>query len=408
MNNTLSNPNTSVTHLSATIQLPASKSESNRLLILQALSNGNMKIVNFSTANDTLLLQKALNSKSLIVNIDDAGTAMRFLTSFYAMRNEHKIVKGTERMHKRPVHDLVEALHQIGFRINYLGQPGFPPIEIIPVNLVSLNNKVTIDGSISSQFISSLMMIGASLPNGLEITITGEVASKPYILLTAALMRKAGIESDINFPVITIAKQEYKTTVLSAGDDWTNASYWYSIVALSPSAEIVLEGLEEDSPQGDKVLLEWGNYFGVKSEFKNGILQLSKTNVNLPNQLHFDFTPHPDLAQTIIVLCAAMRINATFSGLNSLRIKETDRIAALQTELKKFDVTLVEKDNCIFTLEGKFVAQPVTIETYNDHRMAMCFAPLAVLAPITITDPSVVSKSYPDFWVQMGKVLSIE
>lgn len=408
MNNTLRNQNDSLTPLHATIQLPASKSESNRLLILHALSNGNLKIVNFSTANDTLLLQKALNSKSLIVNIDDAGTAMRFLTSYFAMRNEHKIVKGSERMHQRPVHDLVEALHQIGFRINYLGQPGFPPIEIIPVNLESLNNKVSIDGSISSQFISSLMMIGASLPQGLEITITGEIASKPYILLTAELMRKAGIETTINFPLIAIAKQEYKTTVLSAGDDWTNAGYWFALVALSHSTELILEGLEEDSPQGDKVLLEWGNYFGVKSEFKNGILQLSKTNVNLPNQLHFDFTPHPDLAQTIIVLCAAMRINATFSGLNSLRIKETDRIAALQTELKKFDVTLVEKDNCIFTLEGKFVAQPVTIETYNDHRMAMCFAPLAVLAPITITDPSVVSKSYPDFWVQMGKVLSIE
>jgi len=405
VNNTLSNPNTAVTHLSATIQLPASKSESNRLLILQALSNGNMKIVNFSTANDTLLLQKALNSKSLIVNIDDAGTAMRFLTSFFAMRNEHKIVKGTDRMHKRPVHDLVEALHQIGFRINYLGQPGFPPIEIIPVNLDSLNNKVTIDGSISSQFISSLMMIGASLPHGLEITITGEVASKPYILLTAALMRKAGIESAINFPIITIAKQEYKTTVLSAGDDWTNAGYWYSFVALYPSAAIVLEGLEEETAQGDKILLEWGNYFGVKSEFKQGALYLSKLENTLTESLHFDFTPHPDLAQTIIVLCAAKGIQATFSGLQSLRIKETDRIAALQAELKKFDVELVETLNGNFTLEGKFVARPVTIETYNDHRMAMCFAPLAVLTPITFTDPSVVSKSYPDFWVEMGKVL---
>ena len=406
MNNTLSNPNTAVTHLSATIQLPASKSESNRLLILQALSNGNMKIVNFSTANDTLLLQKALNSKSLIVNIDDAGTAMRFLTSFFAMRNEHKIVKGTDRMHQRPVHDLVEALHQIGFRINYLGQPGFPPIEIIPVNLDSLNNKVTIDGSISSQFISSLMMIGASLPHGLEITITGEVASKPYILLTAALMRKAGIESAINFPIITIAKQEYKTTVLSAGDDWTNAGYWYSFVALYPSAAIVLEGLEEETAQGDKILLEWGNYFGVKSEFKQGALYLSKLENTLTESLHFDFTPHPDLAQTIIVLCAAKGIQATFSGLQSLRIKETDRIAALQAELKKFDVELVETLNGNFTLEGKFVARPVTIETYNDHRMAMCFAPLAVLAPITFTDPSVVSKSYPDFWNQMAKLLT--
>ncbi len=408
MNNTLSNPNIVATHLSATIQLPASKSESNRLLILQALSGANLKIINFSTANDTLLLQKALNSKSLIVNIDDAGTAMRFLTSFYAMRNEHKIVKGTERMHKRPVHDLVEALHQIGFRINYLGQPGFPPIEIIPVNLVSLNNKVTIDGSISSQFISSLMMIGASLPNGLEITITGEVASKPYILLTAALMRKAGIESSINFPVITIAKQEYKTTVLSAGDDWTNASYWYSFVAISHSTELILEGLEEDSAQGDKVLLEWGNYFGVKSEFRQGALHLSKFENIAIESLHFDFTPHPDLAQTIIVLCAAKGIQATFTGLNSLRIKETDRIAALQTELKKFEVELVEKENGIFTLAGIFVARPVTIETYSDHRMAMCFAPLAVLTPITFSDPLVVLKSYPDFWVEMGKVLSVE
>jgi 3-phosphoshikimate 1-carboxyvinyltransferase len=249
------------------------------------------------------------------------------------------------------------------------------------------------------------MMIGASLPNGLEITITGEVASKPYILLTAALMRKAGIESDINFPVIIIAKQEYKTTVLSAGDDWTNASYWYSIVALSPSAEIVLEGLEEDSAQGDRVLLEWATYFGVKSEFKLGSLHLSKFENTINEPLHFDFTPHPDLAQTIIVLCAVKGLQATFTGLQSLRIKETDRIAALQTELKKFDVELVEKDNSTFTLEGKFVTRPVTIETYNDHRMAMCFAPLAVLTPITFTDPTVVSKSYPDFWMQMGKVL---
>jgi 3-phosphoshikimate 1-carboxyvinyltransferase len=309
-------------------------------------------------------------------------------------------------MHKRPVHDLVEALHQIGFRINYLGQPGFPPIEIIPINLDSLNNKVSIDGSISSQFISSLMMIGASLPQGLAITITGEIASKPYILLTAALMRKAGIESAINFPRITIAKQEYKNTILSAGDDWTNASYWFALVALWPSVELILEGLEEDSAQGDKILLEWGKYFGVKSEFKQGALHLSKLENWNNETLHFDFTPHPDLAQTIIVLCAAKGIQATFSGLQSLRIKETDRIAALQTELKKFDVALVETANGNFTLEGKFVARPVTIETYNDHRMAMCFAPLAVLAPITFTDPSVVTKSYPDFWNQMAKLLT--
>lgn len=405
MNFTLHNHNNNSTTIKVTIQLPASKSESNRLLILQALSNGCLNVVNFSTANDTLLLQKALSSKGLIVNVDDAGTAMRFLTSYFAVRNEHKIIKGTERMHQRPIRDLVEALQQIGFRINYLGLAGFPPIEIIPVNFDSLNNIVNIDGSMSSQFISSLMMIAPSLPKGLEITVTGEIASEPYILLTAALMQKAGIEVDIRLPKISIAKQNFATNILSAGDDWTNASYWYAFVALAQSAELILEGLEEDSAQGDKILMEWGTYFGVKSEFKNGKLHLSKFEVIEQEPLHFDFTPHPDLAQTIIVLFAAKGIQATFTGLQSLRIKETDRIKALQIELKKFEVELIEKQKGTFTLEGEFVAQPTTIETYNDHRMAMCFSPLAILTPITFTDSSVVSKSYPDFWEEMGKVM---
>ena len=389
---------------SVTLGLPSSKSESNRLLILQTLSKGELAIENLSTANDTVVLKQCLENSSLTLDVADAGTAMRFLLAYCCAVGRHTILKGTDRMHERPIGDLVDALRSLGFRIDYLSKKGFPPLEVLPVNLVSLHDATEINGTISSQYLSALMLIGWQLPNGIAIHIKNELISKPYMELTASLMRAVGLELIVNEQLIEIAPHHISAQNIRVGGDWTNVSYWYAFVALSESATILIEGLNPDSLQGDKILMDWMLRFGVASTFKNGLLQLTKISNTHTDELHFDFTHHPDLAQTIIVLCAGLNRNASFEGMASLKIKETDRIAALNNELQKFEVSLVEKNPGKYTLSGDFVPSYQTITTYSDHRMAMAFAPLALKFPIKINNAEVVNKSYPNFWNDLKTV----
>lgn len=406
LNIKLSVPNKNIC---ASVSVPVSKSEVNRLLILQALSGGKIKLQNTSTANDVKVIERALSSHDTLIDVEDAGTAMRFLTAFFCVLNEHKVLCGTERMHERPMGELVSALRELGFDIRYLGKKEFPPIEILPVDFSTLKSEAEISGNVSSQFISALMLIGAFLPNGLRITILGKKLSESYIKLTASLLEKCGI-----YPVflgeneIWLSPQSPTNNPISAGGDWTNASYWYAFAALSQRSEITIHHLQFPTAQGDVVITEWGKRFGIETRFLNNKIVLVKNDnpsfLSEKTGLFFDFINHPDLAQTIIVLCAALNREAVFTGLQSLRIKETDRIVALQQELKKCGVELYNKDTDTFSLRGQFHPPVVSIETYNDHRMAMAFAPLSMLSEIEIEKPDVVRKSYPDFWEQVSRL----
>ena len=393
--------------LRGSINLPLSKSESNRILILQALSRGKVMAGEVSNARDTKLLQQALASGAQGIDIRDAGTAMRFLTAYYCAAGLHKILSGSERMNERPIGILVDALRDIGFNITYLQKEGFAPLEIIPVDQSNLKGEVRIAGNVSSQYISALMMIAPVLEKGLTIIFTTSLSSKPYIDLTAKLMRDAGIESEMKENSIHIPHQPFEELTMPTGADWSAASYWFSMASLAKDAKLTLQKLNLDSFQGDKQIATWSNYFGISIEPNPHGLMLHSNHSDQTNQENqsqlFDFTHYPDLAQTVIVLCAARNITATFTGLQSLRIKETDRIAALQNELQKFKVKLEEVKEGLFQLSGTFHMSHQTIKTYNDHRMAMAFAPLALLGKITIENPEVVEKSYPDFWKEMEK-----
>jgi 3-phosphoshikimate 1-carboxyvinyltransferase len=395
--------------LKGQVELPLSKSESNRILILQALSKGKIEALNMSEARDTVMLQAALASEALEIDIQDAGTAMRFLTAYYCATAQHKILTGSERMCQRPIGVLVDALRDIGFNIRYINAEGFPPIEVIPAGTTRLDDEVSIAGNISSQYISALMMIAPVLKNGLTIHFTTWLSSKPYIDLTAKLMQDVGIESEINENRVYIPSQSFKQTKVQIGADWSAASYWFSMAALAENADILLPKLSLDTSQGDKQIVGWCKSFHVKINQVPGGLSLhhvrSENHGKTDNlNLHFDFTDHPDLAQTVIVLCAARGSKATFTGLESLRIKETDRIIALELELLKFGVRLEETSKGRFELFGSFQMSKQIIKTYNDHRMAMAFAPLALLGEITIENPEVVEKSYPGFWKEMKKI----
>ncbi len=389
----------------AEISLPFSKSESNRLLILQALSEGKLHLNNLSDANDTYVLLRALASEKLNIDIEDAGTAARFITAFSCVANKHKIITGNSRMQERPIYPLFNALQQLGFRIQYLKREGVLPIEILPVNKANIGSEVSISGKISSQFISALILIGWKLPQGITIHIQDECTSFPYILLTQNLMEQCGLKATVTAMKIIIPPQKIDAKTISVRADWTNASYWYSFVALSENGTITLSDLDFESKQGDIVIMEIGDRLGVKTTLFNEKIVLTRKAVPANENLHFDFKNNPDLAQTIIVLCAARNIKATFSGLQTLRVKETDRIKALQNELQKFGVQLVENSNHLYVLDGSFkFTEETTIRTYNDHRMAMAFAPLALINKLIIDNPDVVNKSYPTFWEEVKKI----
>jgi 3-phosphoshikimate 1-carboxyvinyltransferase len=378
--------------------LASSKSESNRALIINALSGNLNPIQNLANARDTETMTRLLsNLDRKEWDVLDAGTTMRFTTAFAAVKGLNKIMTGTARMKERPIGILVDALRTLGVEINYLGTEGYPPHEIVGFKK-QLTNHLQIRGDISSQYISALLMIAPSLPDGLTLELTGKIGSKPYIQMTINLMKHFGVYVDWTDNMIAIKPQNYAHQNYVIEADWSGASYWYSIAALSENAEIELIGLRKNSNQGDSVLTELMLNLGVSTEFKENSVILR--NNGICTDFEWDFTHCPDIAQTIAVIVAQKGVSAKFYGLESLRIKETDRIEAIKNELAKFGVEVnVLGDESIEIIKPNFKPKDnIEIETYHDHRMAMAFAPLALIFPIVIKDPSVVNKSYPDFW----------
>lgn len=391
-----------------THKLSSSKSISNRALILKALSGNQSTVSNLSDARDTVLMTNLVGSTDKIIDVMDAGTTMRFLTAYFTLTNQNKILTGTARMKERPIGILVDALRTLGAQISYLEKEGFPPIETKGFTQQK-TDKLSIPGNISSQYISALMMVAPILPQGLTLSLTGKIGSVPYIEMTAALMEQFGVKPEIDFAVQTIrvAPASYKTSHVIVEADWSAISYWYGFTALAEKAEITLPNVSSKSMQGDRVIAILMEKLGVQSTFKNNQLILTKQKAEA--NLVWDFKDCPDLAQTVVPVCAVKGITGTFTGLESLRIKETDRIAALQNEIAKVGATLTEPETGKWILTpGKIPTSEITIDTYHDHRMAMGFAPWATLIDLKINDPSVVNKSYPGFWedvVSVGVIL---
>jgi len=404
--------------VNTTIQLTGSKSECNRALVIEALSRGKVKVTNVSDAADAVTLSGILrnpvqtgagNQETLVtssiteVNIGPAGTAMRFLTAFFTLQEGEVLLTGTERMKQRPIGILVDALRQLGANISYAEQDGFPPLHI-KGGFEQKADKVTIKGDISSQYITALLLIAPNLPQGLQLYIDGELTSRPYVEMTLSMLQHAGIQHTWTENVIGIAPQEYRETSIWVEPDWSAASYWYSVAALADESELFLPGLTSYSLQGDSVITELMANFGITSQFKDGGVYLRKDPKPVVRKI-FDLKSCPDLAQTLIVVCAALNHEATFTGLETLKIKETDRVAALQNELGKMGIKLIEKGQ-VYKLDcsERFIPERITIKTYEDHRMAMAFAPLALVIPeVEIEDPQVVEKSYPAFWQDFEK-----
>lgn len=390
--------------INARIRIPGSKSESNRLLILNALAGDKLKIENLSSARDTQNLIKVLSSNEDTVNVLDAGTSMRFLTAYYCAINQHKIITGSERMCERPIHPLVNALLDLGFDVRYADKEGFPPLEIHPANLSQLEAEVSIEGNISSQYITALLLIAPFLEKCLKINFTTEFTSRPYIEMTLKILEYFGVKYDWEANSISIRNSKFKIRNFSVGGDWSSASYWYSIAFLADEAEIFLEGLKDDWSQGDRVIADWFKRFGVITEFKEDGALIKKVQVSYPQIMKLNFIDNPDLAQTFAPMFASKNIYTTFSGIESLKIKETDRVVALQNELKKANVNFDYSEMYNFyQLRGTFRTPLSPIKTYDDHRMAMGFAPLALLGEIEIENPTVVEKSYPEFWKDLEK-----
>ncbi len=386
------------------LQLSSSKSISNRALLLKALSSPQSVVNNLSIARDTQLMLRLIGSEDQTINVFDAGTTMRFLTAYFALTGKNKIMTGTDRMKERPIGLLVDALRKLGARINYLGVEGFPPMEIKGFGQ-QITSEIEIPGNVSSQYISALMMVAPTLPKGLLIKLKGEVGSVPYIRMTASLMEEFGVQPEINFEkgFIKVQNQPYRSAAVTVEADWSSASYWFGFVALADQSDITLPNVSEKSLQGDRVIVDLMDHVGVKAQFANGHVRLTKKPA--AQQLVWDFKDCPDLAQTVLPVCAAKGIRGEFTGLESLRIKETDRIAALQAELKKIGAELTEPAKGQWELKpGKIAGQSISINTYHDHRMAMGFAPWATLTDLKIEAPEVVNKSYPTFWDDMRSV----
>ncbi len=381
--------------------LPASKSESNRALILAALAGNFDTIGNLSTARDTQTLNRLLKSREDTLDVMDAGTTMRFLTAYLSITGQQKTLTGTPRMCQRPIGILVDALREIGAGIEYIDQEGYPPLRIKGFHSTG-KRLITMRGDVSSQFISAMLMIAPLLENGLTISLTGKIGSRPYIEMTLSLMKHFGAQVNWSENEIQIPHQEYISSHYRVGPDWSGASYWYEVVALAEEATILLADFRKDSLQGDRIIASIMEELGVRSTFISSGVKLTKK--SYASSINYDFSDHPDLAQTVAVTCAAKGIEGRFSGLESLKIKETDRIAALQKELRKMGADLLEIRNGEWRLTpSNRLPSHLEIETYEDHRMAMAFAPLATRIHILMQDPGVVEKSYPAFWTDFQK-----
>lgn len=384
--------------------ITGSKSESNRCLLLKALFN-DITIENLSNSDDTKLMKNALSSNHSLIDIHHAGTAMRFLTAYFATQNGRKIIlTGSSRMKERPIRILVDALRNLGAKIEYSENEGFPPLKIQGQEL--LKSEVFLKANVSSQYISALLLIAPSLKNGLNLYLDGKITSIPYIEMTLALLNEVGIKTSFESNKIKVFPYEgHNSKTLIVESDWSSASYFYSIVSLSSvGTKINISSYKENSLQGDAILSEIYNSLGVSSKFNDSVLTIEKVSDDLPKSLDLDLSNTPDIAQTIAVSCLGLQINCNLTGLHTLKIKETDRLLALKNEIKKLGTNIEISNNSLEINLPKPLLKNVEIKTYNDHRMAMSFAPLMLRTDIYINDANVVSKSYPNFWNDLEKL----
>lgn len=384
--------------LSASVAVTGSKSESNRLLLLKALYPG-IAIENLSNSDDAVVMERGLQIREGVVDIHHAGTAMRFLTAFFATSEGRKVtLTGSARMKERPISILVDALRQLGADITYQGNTGYPPLQIKGKKISDA--KVQLPANVSSQYISALLLVAAGMEHGLELELTGKITSLPYIKMTLGLLERVGIESRVDGQNISVyPKTDRVAGTMVVESDWSSASYFYAIAALAaPGTEIGLTSYRRDSLQGDSVLSTIYRDFGVATHFEGNSIILRKTDKQINPLLSYNLADAPDLAQTIAVTCFGLGVGCDLSGLHTLKIKETDRLLALETELGKLGASLSVTDQSLHLKAGGSVKQGVAIDTYNDHRMAMAFAPMALKTSLTINDAEVVSKSYPDYW----------
>ena len=389
--------------------ISGSKSESNRLLILQKLFS-EISIENLSDSDDTHHLQHAVTTKDEDINIGHAGTAMRFLTAFFATQNNRTVIlSGSNRMHNRPIEILVNALKDLGADISYVEKEGYPPIKIVGTQLVK--DSVQIDGNVSSQYISALLLIAPSLSNGLTVELIGEITSIPYINMTLSLLNQVGVETHFEGQRIEVKPlKEIEPETIVVESDWSSASYFYSITALSDiGSEITLSAYKEKSLQGDFVLSKIYQHFGVETSFGEDTITLKKTRNVISGEaekshLKVDLIKAPDIAQTIAVTCFGLGIGCDLTGLHTLKIKETDRLEALKTELTKLGADISVTDHSLNLKPSAKINPDVAIETFNDHRMAMAFAPLGMQTSLEIVDAKVVTKSYRNFWKDLQQI----
>lgn len=395
-----------VANRQSSITITGSKSESNRLLLLQALYP-ELSIENLSNSDDSVLMQKALRSDAPIVDIHHAGTAMRFLTAYFASREGREVIlTGSSRMKERPIEILVNALKALGAEISYEENQGFPPLKILGKKLD--NSQVTLKANVSSQYISALLLIASQLEHGLELSLDGKITSVPYIKMTLSLLEEIGIHTSFEGQVIKVLPFNEKPLVssLTVESDWSSASYFYSIASLSEEGtEITLSAYKEHSLQGDSVLAEIYKAFGVETTFDKHSITLKKCNdLNSEAIMNLDLANAPDIAQTIAVTAFGLGLECYMIGLHTLKIKETDRLVALKIELEKLGGHVNITENSLHLLKSDKINADVAIDTYKDHRMAMAFAPLGLKTNININDADVVSKSYPDFWKDLKAI----
>ena len=397
LQNSSINPSTDIT-------ITGSKSESNRLLLLKALFE-NLEIQNVSNSDDSQYMLKALDSDNSIVDIHHAGTAMRFLTAYFAtLDGKTTLLTGSQRMQERPIKILVDTLRALGADIEYDKEEGFPPLRITGKTL--LKDEVRMKANVSSQYISALLLMATKLKNGLTLHLEGKITSVPYIKMTLSLLDQLGVETSFEGQVIQV--KPYLETVsktFTVESDWSSASYFYSIVALSPvGTQINLSTYKKDSLQGDAVLQEIYTHLGVQTTFEGSKINLKKINTNLPDSLDLDLANAPDIAQTIVVTCLGLQVKCNLTGLHTLKIKETDRLEALKNEIYKFGTSIDITDDSLHLSDSKPLKSGAIVETYNDHRMAMAFAPLALRTEFSIKEAEVVSKSFPDFWKNLAEL----
>ena len=389
----------------SSIKISGSKSESNRILILNSIYK-NIKVSNLSNSDDTILLKSALDNLNEKIDIHHAGTAMRFLTAYLStVEGKRFILTGSKRMKERPIGILVEALKDLGFKINYLEKNGFPPLKISG-NKSKISN-ISLDSNVSSQFISALILIAPTLENGLKIKLEGKIVSKPYLNLTLKVLKKIGISYSFKKNIIEIKNvKKIRNNDYLIESDWTSLSYFYSIVAVNKKINIKLNNFFKDSFQGDSILNKIFIDLGVETKFLNAseILLSPIKKYKKPNNLSLNLIDSPDLAQTIAVTCMALKIPVEITGLQTLKIKETDRILALNNELTKFGAKIKYDDSSIVIYTPKEFKKNINIDTYNDHRMALSVAPLGLIVPITINDPDVISKSFPEYWNNLSQL----